>query len=161
MFSDININTNTLELIKKWGRDKGITVNGTYHGQWLKLMSEFGEFCDNTAKGKDVKDDIGDMFVVLVMLCGLKSVDIHEACRIAQTFTDSSFDDELVGLGFHFIHMHEDFSEMNVSEAVEYLAELALRSNTTLAECIEIAYNDIKDRKGYLNAEGVFIKEQP
>ena len=31
-------------------------------------------------------------------------------------------------------------------------------NGTTLDECIEIAYNDIKDRKGFLNTDGVFIK---
>jgi NTP pyrophosphatase (non-canonical NTP hydrolase) len=28
-----------------------------------------------------------------------------------------------------------------------------------LTECLELAYNEIKDRKGYLNKEGIFIKE--
>ena len=29
----------------------------------------------------------------------------------------------------------------------------------TLTECLEKAYNEIKDRKGYLNEQGIFIKE--
>jgi NTP pyrophosphatase (non-canonical NTP hydrolase) len=29
-----------------------------------------------------------------------------------------------------------------------------------LVTCFEGAYNEIKDRKGYLNADGVFVKEQ-
>lgn len=29
-----------------------------------------------------------------------------------------------------------------------------------LVQCLELAYNEIKDRKGYLNADGVFVKEQ-
>lgn len=29
-----------------------------------------------------------------------------------------------------------------------------------LTECLESAYNEIKDRKGYLNKEGVFIKHE-
>jgi NTP pyrophosphatase (non-canonical NTP hydrolase) len=28
-----------------------------------------------------------------------------------------------------------------------------------LVECLELAYNEIKDRKGYLNSEGIFVKE--
>ena len=28
-----------------------------------------------------------------------------------------------------------------------------------LVECLELAYNEIKNRKGYLNADGIFIKE--
>ena len=29
-----------------------------------------------------------------------------------------------------------------------------------LTHCLESAYNEIKDRKGYLNKEGVFIKDE-
>lgn len=28
-----------------------------------------------------------------------------------------------------------------------------------LVSCLELAYGEIKDRKGYLNADGVFVKE--
>jgi phosphoribosyl-ATP pyrophosphohydrolase len=28
-----------------------------------------------------------------------------------------------------------------------------------LTECLELAYNEIKDRKGYLNEDGIFVKE--
>lgn len=28
-----------------------------------------------------------------------------------------------------------------------------------LVECLELAYNQIKDRKGYLTPEGIFVKE--
>ena len=28
-----------------------------------------------------------------------------------------------------------------------------------LVDCLGLAYNEIKDRKGYLNADGVFVKE--
>jgi len=28
-----------------------------------------------------------------------------------------------------------------------------------LTECLELAYNEIKDRKGYLNKDGIFVKE--
>lgn len=31
--------------------------------------------------------------------------------------------------------------------------------DTSLTYCLEAAYEEIKDRKGYLNANGVFIKE--
>jgi ribosomal protein L24 len=49
----------------------------------------------------------------------------------------------------------------NIDRAVDIIAALAALAeahDTTLDECIDIAYEDIKDRKGYLNAAGVFIK---
>jgi hypothetical protein len=39
------------------------------------------------------------------------------------------------------------------------LNNLAVMSDTTLADCLEVAYNDIKDRRGSMNGAGVFIKE--
>lgn len=90
-------------LCTKWSGDRGILVNGTIPTQALKLVSEVGELADNVAKGRDVRDDIGDCLVVL--------------------------------------------------------NNLALMNDTTLEECLQVAYDDIKDRKGYLNESGVFIKE--
>ena len=28
-----------------------------------------------------------------------------------------------------------------------------------LVECLELAYNEIKDRKGYMNSDGIFVKQ--
>jgi len=53
-------------------------------------------------EGKDFKDDIGDMLVVMINLCE--------------------------------------------------------RNKTTLEECLAVAYNDIKDRKGKM-VDGIFVKE--
>ena len=36
---------------------------------------------------------------------------------------------------------------------------LAIMNDTTLEECLKVAYDDIKDRKGHMNSHGVFIKE--
>lgn len=33
-------------------------------------------------------------------------------------------------------------------------------ADLNLVSCLEGAYNEIKDRKGYLNADGIFVKEQ-
>jgi len=90
------------ETIVKWSYDRGILTNSNSTTQCMKLMSELGELADNLIKGNDVKDDIGDMFVVLTNIARLEG--------------------------------------------------------TTLTECVAAAYNDIKDRKGFLNSSGTFIK---
>ena len=38
------------------------------------------------------------------------------------------------------------------------LINIAERNNLSLTECLEVAYNDIKDRKGKM-VDGVFVKE--
>ena len=46
----------------------------------------------------------------------------------------------------------------DIGDCIVILVNIAERNGLTLAECIETAYNDIKDRKGRL-VDGVFIKE--
>src|SRR6056300_969382 len=88
--------------IKRWHHDRNLIEGSDDKTQFAKLIQEAGELSDNICKGRDVRDDIGDMIVVLI----------------------------------------------NIAE----------RNNVTLTECCEIAYNDIKHRKGKM-IDGVFVKE--
>ena len=45
-----------------------------------------------------------------------------------------------------------------VGDCLVVLNNIALQNKTTLSECLEIAYNDIKNRKGIMK-DGIFIKE--
>lgn len=93
------------ELINKtvqWAESRGILENPCAKTQALKTVSEMGEFADNIAKGRDCRDDIGDILVTLILQCEIQ--------------------------------------------------------NTTLEECLQIAYNEIKGRKGKM-VNGIFIKE--
>jgi len=87
----------------QWSTDRGIIQNGNSLAQGLKLVSELGELADNLAKGRCIKDDIGDCMVVL--------------------------------------------------------NNLALMTGVTIDECCSKAWDDIKDRKGFMNEHGVFIKD--
>ena len=98
--TDLN---NHFKNFTKWSTDRKIIQNGNVLAQGLKLVSEVGELSDNLAKGRGIKDDIGDCMVVL--------------------------------------------------------NNLALMTGVGLDDCCNKAWNDIKDRKGYMNEHGVFIKE--
>lgn len=39
------------------------------------------------------------------------------------------------------------------------LINVAALENVDLTHCLKSAYNEIKDRKGYMNAGGIFVKE--
>ncbi len=83
------INTMTaselLAYIKQWGDERRLTdpAHSSSKVQGLKLVSELGELADNLAKGKDVKDDIGDCMVVLVMIAALEGHSINECLAVA------------------------------------------------------------------------------
>lgn len=90
------------KLVKQWHHDRNLINGSTDKDQFLKLIQECGELSDNICKYKDIKDDIGDIIVVLI----------------------------------------------NIAE----------RNNLSLSQCLTVAYNDIKHRKGFM-LDGVFIKE--
>lgn len=46
-----------------------------------------------------------------------------------------------------------------IGDSLVVLNNIAKIYGTTLIECWNLAYEEIKDRKGYLNEEGNFIKE--
>ena len=47
----------------------------------------------------------------------------------------------------------------DIGDCLVVLNTLAIMHDTSLEECMTVAYNDIKDRKGHMNSEGIFIKE--
>jgi NTP pyrophosphatase (non-canonical NTP hydrolase) len=85
-----------------WHYDRNLIEGSTDKDQVLKLAQELGELSDSVCKGKDIKDDIGDMLVVM----------------------------------------------LNIAE----------RNGVILAECLQKAWNDIKNRKGRM-VDGIFVKE--
>lgn len=103
--SDSVISLNKLtNQIKYWAVDRELN-NADPKGQMLKLLEEAGELAEGIAKDRpeQIKDSIGDVYVVLTIL--------------------------------------------------------AMQLDLDIKECIEAAYNEIKDRKGRM-VDGVYVKEE-
>ena len=66
--------------IRKWGEERNFYGEGgaTVQSQFVKLSEEMGELAGNIARGKDVRDDIGDMVVVLTHIAELSGVSIED-----------------------------------------------------------------------------------
>ena len=149
--------------IYQWGVDRKIIGNGKLDTQLLKLVEEMGELASSMAKNKpeEIKDAIGDMYVVLVMICGINGEDVPSklGSKESLNINIASLIDEVASLGilikgkYHYLYTE-------IKEIMENLVVLTLDYNFTYQECVEHAYNQIKDRKGYLNENGVFIKEE-
>lgn len=84
-----------------WHHDRNLIEGSTDKDQALKLLQELGELSDSICRGEDIRDDIGDMLVVML--------------------------------------------------------NIMVRNNLTLKDCLEKAWNDIKDRKGKM-IDGIFVK---
>jgi hypothetical protein len=46
----------------------------------------------------------------------------------------------------------------DIGDIIVILINIAVRNNLTIYECLEYAYNDIKDRKGMM-VDGIFVKD--
>ena len=88
--------------VEQWHHDRNLIAGSTDKDQFHKLIQECAELSDNLCKDKDIRDDIGDILVVLI----------------------------------------------NIAE----------RNGLSLEECLTVAYEDIKDRKGKM-VDGVFVKK--
>ena len=47
----------------------------------------------------------------------------------------------------------------DIGDCLVILINIAEREGTTLEECLNVAYNDIKDRRGKM-VDGIFVKEE-
>lgn len=52
-----------------------------------------------------------------------------------------------------------DRAKDDIGDCIVVLIMIADLIDTDIKECLEVAWNDIKDRRGYLNEQGVFVKE--
>jgi len=91
-----------IEKVEQWHVDRNLIDGANDKDQVLKLLQEMGELSDNVCKGNDIRDDLGDMLVVMI--------------------------------------------------------NIMKRNNITMEECLQVAYDDIKDRKGKM-IDGIFVKE--
>ena len=69
--------------IKKWHHDRNSIEGSDDKSQFAKLIQEAGELSDNICKGKDIRDDIGDMIVVLINIAERNDISITECVRQA------------------------------------------------------------------------------
>lgn len=67
--------------IRQWAEDRNLIHGSTPDKQFLKLVEETGEIAAAMARGRkaDIADGIGDVVVVLTILCGQLGMDI-ETC---------------------------------------------------------------------------------
>ena len=152
-----------INLIHQWGVDRQIIGNGKLETQWLKLISEFGEMADSLAKGRSPIDDIGDQIVVMVMMAGITGKIPEIKSAAATTKPDSLDVMTLAGMlctTYASLRYSGNQTGGRYYDAFNQLGGIASKNDLTLYQCVQHSYNQIKDRKGYLNKQGVFVKEE-
>jgi hypothetical protein len=162
-------------LVTQWGTDRNMFAanGGTYDGQWIKLFEEAGELAMGIAKKKPavIKDSIGDMLVVCIMLQGLAdrdgtltNIQGYNLFMQVGVYIPGKPSTHLYFVSNELCWLSSDNTSTNykgsyLQRMVSHLSNIAIAYGFTLNECLEAAYNEIKDRKGQM-IDGVFIKEQ-
>ena len=146
--------------VEQWAQDRNL-INGCKPiDQAMKLFSEAGELADNIGKGRDIKDDVGDVLVVLIVISKQLGATLtaFDAPQWAED-TNKKLMLKLNGSLVEFIEWAEykSFPSGIVKRILNILNGIARNHKTTLEECLSVAYNDIKDRKGIMH-NGTFIK---
>ena len=72
-----------VEKVIRWHYDRNLINGSTDKDQVLKLSQELGELSDSVCKGKDIKDDIGDMLVVMINIAERNGVILSECLNKA------------------------------------------------------------------------------
>ena len=155
------------KLTRQWFIDRDIT-QGDIFKQTLKLFEEMGELCAGYAKQKEqlTKDSIGDCAVVVVGLAMMIGLDPVETLVYAVEFKRHDIKECFVMLienasEFQFsrnLKMKIN-AKFNLLRIVSYLKAIAHKLGYDFADCFEMAYEEIKDRKGKW-IDGSFVKQE-
>lgn len=139
--------------------------------QMLKLMEEFGELCSGVVKNKPevIKDSIGDCFVVLTILNAQYRVEStkpnsHQSHLLEPTghFGAHTLDEALLRAATKIGQMANPSTrseDWDVNALANYLFLIAKMVDLDFKECVQHAYNEIKDRKGKM-IDGIWVKEE-
>ena len=74
---------NLIRKITQWHHDRNLIEGSTDKDQVAKLIQEMGELSDNICKGNDIRDDIGDMLVVMINIMERNNITIEECLAVA------------------------------------------------------------------------------
>jgi NTP pyrophosphatase (non-canonical NTP hydrolase) len=157
--------------IRQWAKDRKIIPNSNLEAQNTKLAEEFGELA--LAIRKDDKnltiDSIGDIFVVVTIMAGLENVNIEDLGLLQNEYYKNKNN-----LRYSFMWLQSDIGDIAKSiirgnkikrfesyvNVVNDLNALCEFLELDLVECISKAWNEIKDRRGFLREDGIFVKEE-
>lgn len=159
---------NTIDKVKQWFIDRDLENGGRLDKQSLKLSEEFGELCAGYLKKNEqlTKDSIGDCAVVIVGLALLVKADVQGIFDDSIVIFEEDVSDHFKDLNkniscFQRCYSWEDKSMcgMYLSFSVDSLKSISKSLGYSFEECFELAYQEIKDRKGRW-IDGTFAKEE-
>ena len=158
-------------LIQEWAKERKIYEELTPFDELLKTHEEVGELikaCYDNDKPA-IQDAIGDTMICLINYCYFKNMDfifhyeevypMEAPGNITQTTSAISANNILAEL-FEVEYKQEKLYlySYKIEHILYILHCIALSEGTTLEACLNIAYNEIKNRTGKM-INGKFVKD--
>jgi len=150
-----------------WASKKNLIKKENSTVQVFKLIEESSEifkaYLSNNVD--EIKDGIGDTQVVLyILFAQLEMTDEILPFQFKQKDIESNLFEfnraiSNVIFSYKYIYNQEKVSVSSVNVALGYLKNIANFYGSTLEDCLELAWNEIKDRKGK-TINGTFIKNK-
>ena len=136
-------------LVIEWAKEKNLTDSDA---QYVKVYEEIGELAKAMLEDdlNEIKDAIGDIAVTLIIHSQQTGVVYDEGVYLVTRNFSGKQTFKL------FVKNLNKVEYRNIS--LSWLNEIAHSYNTNIDECLTIAWNTIKDRKGK-TINGTFIKE--
>lgn len=159
---------NTIDKVKQRFIDRGLKYGGQLDKQSLKLIEEFGKLCSGYLKKNEqlTKDSIGDCAVVIVGLALLIKEDVHKIFEGLNHVEEVDVMNCFKGLNLNICAIlsysdrrYNGICRYDLAFAVDYLKSISNILGYDFEECFELAYQEIKDRKGRW-IDGTFVKEE-
>ena len=161
-------------LIQEWAKEREIYEKLTPFDELLKTHEEVGELikaCYDNDKPV-IQDAIGDVMVTLINYCYFIELDAIEYIKQAVDLSVTGYYTISYVMNAHnalgrliSLYVWNEGKEISkpsglrVFSILHYLNGIAHLENTTLEECLNIAYNEIKNKKGKI-INGKFVKDE-
>lgn len=154
--------------VESWAEARGIYQNGSAWSQAFKAAEEAGELMGAVAK-RDIdeqKDAVGDIIVCLVNYCKMAKLSLaspvmekdYSGTTPAHYAAEVNF--EVSRLALTSVSDDITGDHNYVKAALVFLSAFCTASGFGLLECCAKAWDEIKDRKGFLSKDGAFIKDE-
>ena len=163
-------------LIQEWAKEREIYEQLTPFDEILKTHEEVGELfkaCYDDDRPA-IQDAIGDVMVTLINYCYMERIDVLEQINDVLNFERKRADSKVVlalniqdsltrlmNANFRLLGIGGGTPSLYFYEIITmigYLDDIAFLESTTLEECLNLAYNEIKNRTGKM-INGKFVKD--
>ena len=161
-------------LIQEWAKEREIYKKITRFNQLLKTHEEVGELikaCYDNDKPA-IQDAIGDVMITMINYCYFIELDAIEYIKQAVDLSVTGYYTISYVMNAHnalgrliSLYVWNEGKEISkpsglrIFSILHYLNGIAHLEGTTLEECLNIAYNEIKNRKGKI-INGKLIKDE-